>query len=209
MARQKLNSMITRNSMLVRLFKNTFDPKTGRAAPGSTVMAAHGTHPVYLKQMLEVGLDREKFKQFSSKVPTFKSRKQFTTLGGGLYTTTQMSKASQYSPPVNKAWVRFDSKDVMQAWDFDAYRAKHDEYWGDAYPDSMMRKSPVYLLIVQVDVTDIFALYAGISDLQNPNVPMLEWALHYKKNQATYKEKWDTEVKWKQEERKKEKEKWW
>ena len=104
MARQKLNSMITRNSMLVRLFKNTFDPKTGRAAPGSTVMAAHGTHPVYLKQMLDVGLDKQKFKNVahSSKVPTFKSHKQFMTLGGGLYTTTQMSKASQYSPPVNK-----------------------------------------------------------------------------------------------------------
>ena len=168
------------------MFHNVFDQKTGRACPGSTVMAAHGTHPVYLKQMLEVGLDREKFKQFSSKVPTFKSRKQFTTLGGGLYTTTQMSKASQYSPPVNEEWVRSGSKDVMDAWDFDAYQAKHDECWGAKYPNSMMRKSPFYLLIVELDVSNIFPLYAGTPDLQTPNVPMLEWALHYKKHQDIY-----------------------
>ena len=66
------------------MFHYILDQKTGRACPDSTVMAAHGTHPVYLKHMLEVGLDREKFKEFSSKVPTFTSRKQFTTLGGGL-----------------------------------------------------------------------------------------------------------------------------
>ena len=168
------------------MFHNVFDQKTGRACPGSTVMAAHGTHPVYLKQMLDVGLDKQKFKH-SSKVPTFKSHKQFMTLGGGLYTTTQMSKASQYSPPVNEEWVRSGSKDVMDAWDFDAYQAKHDECWGAKYPNSMMRKSPFYLLIVELDVSNIFPLYAGTPDLQTPNVPILEWALHYKKHQEIYK----------------------
>ena len=82
------------------------------------------------------------------------------TLGEGFYTTTQMSKASH-------AWVRYHKvgEDVMEAWDFDAYEKKHDECWGADYPKSMMRKSPVYLLIVEVDVELISPLYAGTPDL--------------------------------------------
>ena len=175
------------------MFENKFDLETGRAASGSTVMAAHGVHPVYLRQMLEVGLNKGAFKERSCKVPSFKSQKQFMTLGEGFYTTTQMSKASQYSPAVNDAWVRYDKvgEDVMEAWDFDAYERKHDECWGPEYPKSMMRKSPVYLLIVEVDVELIFPLYAGTPDLQKPNVPMLEWALHYQQHQETYRAEWN------------------
>ena len=79
----------------------------------------------------------------------------------------------------------------MEAWDFDAYQRKHDECWGPEYPKSMMRKSPVYLLIVEVDVELIFPLYAGTPDLQKPNVPMLEWALHYQQHQETYRAEWN------------------
>ena len=86
----------------------------------------------------------------------------------------------------------------MEAWDFDAHRQKHDECWGASYPASMMRKSLVYLLIVELELTNICPLYAGTPDLQKPNVPMLEWALHYKKNQATYKAEWDTAIERKQ-----------
>eukprot|EP00930_Biecheleria_cincta_P014769 TRINITY_DN12568_c2_g1_i2.p1 TRINITY_DN12568_c2_g1~~TRINITY_DN12568_c2_g1_i2.p1 ORF type:complete len:1321 (+),score=220.75 TRINITY_DN12568_c2_g1_i2:246-3965(+) len=184
------------------MLDNDFDLETGRALQGSSVMAAHGVHPLYLKQMLDVGLVRGKFKSMTNKVPSFKSHKQFITLGGGVYTTTQVSKASQYSTAVNPEWVSDSAQDLHEAWDFEAYERCHKKEWGPKYPEGVMRKSPVYLLIVEVDVTNIFPLYAGTPDLQRPNVPMFEWASHYKKMQDTYKREWDKAVEeWKTQEK--------
>ena len=137
------------------MFDNDFDLETGRALKGSSVMAAHGVHPLYLKQVLDIGLDQGRFKSMSDKVPTFQSKKQFITLGGGIYVTTQISKASQYSPTVSARWVDYTESELIEAWNFEAYQDCHDKDWGASFPQSMMRKSPVYLLIVEVDVTNL------------------------------------------------------